>query len=333
MPNYFDYISEAAEVDANSPDELDDIYNEMDASMTDFNTYVQEGVGLKILIGVGVAAALAGLIALIIKLFKKHSEKGAAKATDTAKKEATKAKAKLGGNFEVPKKKKTLKERILGKFKKTNKIKESFSYAFDSDVFQEAVNTDAGVSVIKALEEETALVIDLAGILTKGYKGELGYDVCMEKAANRINGTPDTKMASAKMSDYVEAVDKTYTLDDIIEECTICLAFNAELSDLAKDLKRAQDTLNKVAANARNDAARGLNEGRYNAMSKIDQKIAVPAVTKLQAKIVAINDAILSVMTENIKALQAIGDATDNIKDSIRASGSAFAYQDNLNKI
>lgn len=333
MPNYFDYISEAAEVDANSPDELDDIYNEMDASMADFNTYVQEGVGLKILIGVGVAAALAGLVALIIKLFKKHSEKGAKKATDTAKKEAEKAKAKLGGNFEVPKKKRTLKEWVLSKLNKTKKIKESFSYAFDDDVFQETVNAEAGVSLIKALGEETALVIDLAGLLTKGYKGELDYTNCMQKAATRINGTPDTKMASTKMSDYVEAANGTYTLDMIIEECTMCLVFNAELSDLAKDLKRAQETLAKAAANAGNDAAHGIGEDRYKAISKLDQKIAAPAVAKLQAKIIAVNDAILSVMTENIKSLQAIGDSTDNIKDSIRANGSAYAYQDNLNKI
>lgn len=333
MSSYFDYISEAAEVDANSPDEFDDIYNEMDASMADFNTYVQEGVGLKILIGVGVAAALAGLVALIIKLFKKRSEKGAKKATDTAKKEAEKAKTKLGGNFEVPKKKKTLKEKILGKLRPKKKIKESFSYAFDEDVFQEALQEEGGVNFIKAITEEVALVVDLAGILTKGYLRELSGEVCMEKASQRISGTPDTKIATTKMSDYIEPIDGTYTLDMIIDECNICAAFNEELSELARDLKKAQDGLARAAATARNHAASGVGEDNYNYISKLDQKIAVPAVAKLQAKIVAVNDAILSVMTENIKALQAIGDESDNIKDSVKANASAFAYQDNLRKI
>lgn len=335
MPNYFDYIKESAEVEVNSPEDIDEIYNEMDVSICEFDTYVQEGVGLKILIGIGVAAALAGLVALIIKLFKKHSEKGAKKATDAAKKEATKAKGKHGGDAKVPKKRKTLKAWVLSKINKTKKkeFEESFSYDFDEDIFQEAVDSDAGTNFIKAINEETALVIDLAGILTQGYKGDLSYNACMQKARTRINGTPDTRMATTKMSDYIEAADKTYTIDDIIEECELCALFNKKLSEMAIDLKKAQDALNKAAAMARDNAKNGYNEDRYNAMSKLDQKIAMPVVTKLQAKIVAVNDAILSVMTENIKALQIIGAETDNIKDSVKANGNAFEFEDNLHKI
>ena len=92
MPNYFDYISESAEVEVNSPDDVNEIYNEMDASMGEFDAYVQEGVGLKILIGVGIAAALGGLIALIVYMCKKKGDKGVVKAAEETEKAAKAAK-------------------------------------------------------------------------------------------------------------------------------------------------------------------------------------------------------------------------------------------------
>ena len=84
MPNYFDYMLEAANASVEEVDDINIVYNEMDATLAEFNLFVQEGVGLKILIGIGIAAALAGLIALIVKLFSKKNGKGAAaKASQT----------------------------------------------------------------------------------------------------------------------------------------------------------------------------------------------------------------------------------------------------------
>lgn len=72
MSNYFGYIlEESIPQDYEDPN---DIYNEMDTTMCEFDSYVQEGVGLKVLIGAGIAVALSGLIALILKLFSDKSE-------------------------------------------------------------------------------------------------------------------------------------------------------------------------------------------------------------------------------------------------------------------
>ena len=76
MSEYFGYIHEASYEDI---EDVNVVYNEMDASLTEFDSYVQEGVGIKILIGVGIAAALAGIIALIVKLFSNKSGSSAGK--------------------------------------------------------------------------------------------------------------------------------------------------------------------------------------------------------------------------------------------------------------
>lgn len=86
MPDYFDYISESSEVDIDDDDDALDVYDEMDASMCEFDSYVQEGVGLKIAAGVGGAALIAGLIALIAKCFGKSSASSAARAAKDARK-------------------------------------------------------------------------------------------------------------------------------------------------------------------------------------------------------------------------------------------------------
>lgn len=89
MPNYFDYMLESADT---SIDDMDDygveesVYNEMDASMCEFDSYVQEGVGVAIAASVGGAALITGLIALIAKCFGKSSPTSAAKAAKEARK-------------------------------------------------------------------------------------------------------------------------------------------------------------------------------------------------------------------------------------------------------
>lgn len=76
MSEYFGYIHEASYEDI---EDVNVVYNEMDATLTEFDSYVQEGVGVKILIGIGIAAALAGIIALIVKLFSNKSGSSAGK--------------------------------------------------------------------------------------------------------------------------------------------------------------------------------------------------------------------------------------------------------------
>jgi hypothetical protein len=96
MPNYFDYMLESAD---SSIDDMDDygvaesVYNEMDASMCEFDAYVQEGVGLAIAAGVGGAALLGGLIALIVKCFGSSSPSSTAKTAKEAKKALQKMEA------------------------------------------------------------------------------------------------------------------------------------------------------------------------------------------------------------------------------------------------
>ena len=81
MPNYFNYILEASAEEDN--EEIDSI-NEMDVILGDFDSYVQEGVGIAVLAGIGIAAALGGLIALIIKLFSNKSGNSVGQETKKA---------------------------------------------------------------------------------------------------------------------------------------------------------------------------------------------------------------------------------------------------------
>lgn len=84
MPNYFDYILEESTLPETK--NIDLIFNEYDLTMTEFDTYVQEGVGLKILAGVGFAAMLGGLIAVIIELVSGKSDKSTAVKAKKAEK-------------------------------------------------------------------------------------------------------------------------------------------------------------------------------------------------------------------------------------------------------
>lgn len=81
MPSYFNYILEASAEEDN--EEIDSI-NEMDVILGDFDSYVQEGVGIAVLAGIGIAAALGGLIALIIKLFSNKSGNSVGQETKKA---------------------------------------------------------------------------------------------------------------------------------------------------------------------------------------------------------------------------------------------------------
>jgi hypothetical protein len=88
MSDYFDYILESSSEDI---DDVDIIYNEYEMTINEFDTYVQEGVGLKILAGIGIIAAIGGLIAIILKLI---SSKDSGSVSNNAK-ETKKAVDKL----------------------------------------------------------------------------------------------------------------------------------------------------------------------------------------------------------------------------------------------
>lgn len=81
MFDYFDYIHESSQEDI---DDVDSIYNETDLALAEFDSYVQEGVGLKIVAGIGLAALLGGLIAVIIKVFGNRSDSKTNQAAKTA---------------------------------------------------------------------------------------------------------------------------------------------------------------------------------------------------------------------------------------------------------
>ena len=108
MPNYFDYISEAANSSVDELDDFDDmndVYNEMDATMCEFDSYVQESVGVAIAAGVGGAALLGGLIALIVKCFGSSSSSSASRAAKKAKvvaEQMEEAGQPLPENIELP---------------------------------------------------------------------------------------------------------------------------------------------------------------------------------------------------------------------------------------
>lgn len=81
MFDYFDYIHESSQEDI---DDVDVIYNEYEMTINEFDSYVQEGVGLKIVAGIGLAALLGGLIAVIIKVFGNRSDNKTNQAAKTA---------------------------------------------------------------------------------------------------------------------------------------------------------------------------------------------------------------------------------------------------------
>lgn len=78
MFDCFDYIHESSQED------IDDIMSEYDVALVEFDTYVQEGIGMKIVAGIGITALLGALIAVIIKVFGNKSDNKTNQAAKTA---------------------------------------------------------------------------------------------------------------------------------------------------------------------------------------------------------------------------------------------------------
>lgn len=90
MSDYFDYIMKESTLPESY--DIDDVITESDLALMEFDSYVQEGVGMKILIGIGLAALIGGLIAVLVKMLSNSSSTSSSVAIKQAKKSVELAK-------------------------------------------------------------------------------------------------------------------------------------------------------------------------------------------------------------------------------------------------
>ena len=323
MANYFDYILESSD---NDIDDQDVVYNEMDASVAEFETYIQEGLGIaaKVLIGVGIAAALAGLIALIIKLYKKKKGKSAAAAAKQTEEKAKEAVKKYGGNTKV-------------KTKKRLRLRSPFTFGesaidvdLDSEYFQEAVNGNGMKGLKASLEKDVSFIEGLGEILGNLYKraanGNYSEQELKDKLTIAMGQTRDlidkyktVTSKDIKVSDIVDSTPNEMTLDAVVDEAY-------QVRELCNDITAMGNRLQKVQKNIQ--SAKGNNDQYDNMLSreckKLEEKVGQPAIAKLQKKIIAISDAVQEVMNEYLSAIYNIGEKTDDIVTSVRANANLY---------
>lgn len=331
MPNYFDYIHESSYDDI---DDQDAVYNEMDATMAEFETYIQEslGVAAKVLIGVGIAAALAGLIALIIKLYKKKKGKSAAAAAKQTEEAAKAAVKKYGGKTEIETKKSFL-SRLLPK-KNKNKNKDGIqlnSYYEDSEdnLFQEAVIDNNVMGLKASLDKDVRFIEALGEILENLYRSahenhteqELKNKlaIAMDDSRNVVAKYKKVTSKDIKVSDLVDSTPNEMTLDDVVEEAY-------QVRNLCNDITEMGNRLQRVQKNIQSSK---MNIDQYdNILSreckKLEEKVGQPAIAKLQKKIIAISDAVQVVMNEYLSAIYNIGEKTDDIVTTVRANANLY---------
>lgn len=326
MPNYFDYIHESSYDDI---DDQDAVYNEMDATMAEFETYIQEslGVAAKVLIGVGIAAALAGLIALIIKLYKKKKGKSAAAAAKQTEEKAKAAAKKYGGNTKVKTKKK-----FKWPWSKKNKDGVQLnSYYEDSEdnLFQEAVIDNNVMGLKASLDKDVRFIEALGEILENLYRSarenhteqELKNKlaIAMDDSRNVVAKYKKVTSKDIKVSDLVDSTPNEMTLDDVVEEAY-------QVRNLCNDITEMGNRLQRVQKNIQSSK---MNIDQYdNILSreckKLEEKVGQPAIAKLQKKIIAISDAVQVVMNEYLSAIYNIGEKTDDIVTTVRANANLY---------
>ena len=322
MENYFDYIHESSYDDI---DDQDVVYNEMDASVAEFETYIQEGLGIaaKVLIGVGIAAALAGLIALIIKLYKKKKGKSAAAAAKQTEEKAKEAAKKYGGKTKI-KTKKRLKFRLPFTFGES-----AIDVDLDSDYFQEAVNSDSMRGLKDSLEKDVRFIEELGEILGNLYTRAHGnyteeelknkLNMAMSKSRDLVDKYKKATSKDIKVSDIVDSTPNEMTLDAVVDEAYT-------VSGLCNDITSLGNRLQKVQKNIQ--SAKGDIDQYDNILSreckKLEEKIGQPAIAKLQKKIITISDAVQVVMNEYLSAIYNIGENTDDIVTSVRANANLY---------
>lgn len=322
MENYFDYIHESSYDDI---DDQDVVYNEMDASVAEFETYIQEGLGIaaKVLIGVGIAAALAGLIALIIKLYKKKKGKSAAAAAKQTEEKAKEAAKKYGGKTKI-KTKKRLKFRLPFTFGES-----AIDVDLDSDYFQEAVNSNGMTALKASLENDVSFIEGLGEILGNLYTRARGnyteeelknkLNMAMGKSRDLVDKYKKVTSKDIKVSDIVDSTPNEMTLDAVVDEAYTVSGLCNDITSLGNRLQKVQKNLQSAKANI---------DQYDNILSreckKLEEKIGQPAIAKLQKKIITISDAVQVVMNEYLSAIYNIGENTDDIVTSVRANANLY---------
>lgn len=342
MPNYFDYISESAQAcadDIDTCDDVDNLFNEMDLAMCEFDSYVQEGVGLKIVIGIAATAALAGLIALIIKLFRNKSTSIARNKTKAAKKKAEEIKKKRGGDTTVKRKK---KRNSGNNGNKSNHMADSFVMEPSLDqMFQETSEYKANVSYLKGgdaitmeykkrIEAEFKFVDELINIFCEGLEKNIPGDSLLSSIQQRaFKGLGESVKADAKI-ELILQEEQTVTVDDIIYECIHIENLIWQISHSCEDLATAKKKLDSCKRTFERDNALGHHMSRESTAlyEKMENRIIAPAINKLQSKLIKLNEEIIRLMNSNIAELDRIAMDSDDFVDTVRASSRSVELAD-----
>lgn len=272
MPELFGYISDASsnykddvytESQLDEDYDIDDVITESDLALMEFDQYVQEGVGLAIVAGVGIAAALGGLIALIVYICKKKGSKGVKKQAENTKKAAEQVAKTQGSDTPVPNTgKKTVKagksiKQKWNTFLSKLQFKESYSYTDSSSYFyQEATSTSGYVDQLGECVDILGDCIDeLVKLTTDAIRGTCdafsssGYDVAVKIARKYILAYDDLKASFDHKSDKMEMLDRA--------------PISSELEDLkASDIIRLSDMVEKPISKI-SEGLVGLEKCRY----------------------------------------------------------------------
>lgn len=284
MPNYFDYIAESADSSVDILDDSDDVngvYNEMDATMCEFDSYVQESVGVVIAASVGGAALLGGLIALIAKCFGKSSPSSTSKAAKEAKKAAKKAEA---AGEEVP------------------------------DI--ELPTVEAIEQRGKAVEEELDSVVDSFEevlIVNSGSNGPSEYHSELKKGTTSVAvGEPygDNKKPERKYKKY-EAnspylpipVSKVESWEDLYKRLDAIEKTSDKISQKQKVLKKTEQKVNKAQQNGAK-----LTPQQQNALKQKQGKAANNVAKTSSSFMKGINKFASVVKTKGEKAVKMVSD-------------------------
>ena len=320
MPNYFDYISESADL---SVDERDDVvYDEMCATLYEFDSYIQESVGINVLIGIGVAAALGGLIALIIKLFSAKEATSATTKTSKAKSDVNKAKSAGVTSVTVSTKNGVSAQEVIDTSKKktkdtvdtVNEYKNFVEKYFDAiatfleDVTAKYPNDSDQDKRLAALKKFASKTLDqmlddfphlknLLGANTKeGAKANVKKFIKSAMVAN--NETDPDKVAKADAEglkltgkmikgalDYAQKLDIADVDAFVSNTLADCKALLFSGKGLSKNGKRLQSILQKMG------------------MSKKDAKLSVTDFDKLTACITDDLNQTFSLISDNMEAV------------------------------
>ena len=245
MPNYFDYMLESADSsidDMDDCDVADSVYNEMDASMCEFDSYVQEGVGVAIA-AVGGAALLTGLIALIAKCFGNSSSSSVSKSAKELKKAIEEAKA---AGEPVP-------ECKLPDVESIKNIGESVKKELDS---------------CEATFEET-LIINSSS--TEGTSKTTVEEELKQGTTSVTVGEPygDTKKPVHKHSQYLPVTySQPKSWEDAKERVDAIIQVSNEITQKQKSLKKTE----KKVQNAEKNGSKKLTQQQQNKLKQSQGK-------------------------------------------------------------